>query len=166
MVNAPRAGEYIFSPKIDFSQGCIRPTLNPRETSRSCSVPPWAPFERTSPGAGVNQRLEWRSETVLIAPSRHFGTATCLEVTMPISDATRNPLPKTMIAALLFALAVPSSADAGTRCRSTTMGSTTYTECVSGNEKTRCRASAAARLRTRVADDAPPPTSPRVSRRT
>ena len=60
---------------------------------------------------------------------------------MPNPHATWNPLPKTTLVALLLALAVPSTADAGTRCRSTTMGSTTYTECVSGNEKTRCRAS-------------------------
>ena len=31
--------------------------------------------------------------------------------------------------ALLLALTVTSSADAGTRCRSTTMGSTTWTTC-------------------------------------
>jgi hypothetical protein len=43
--------------------------------------------------------------------------------------------------ALLLALAVTSSADAGQRCRSTTMGSTTYTECDGPNGKTRCRAS-------------------------
>jgi hypothetical protein len=50
---------------------------------------------------------------------------------------------KTLIAAFTFlaVLAVTSSADAGTRCRSTTMGSTTYTECDGPNGKTRCRAS-------------------------
>ena len=39
--------------------------------------------------------------------------------------------------ALLLALTVTSSADAGTRCRSTTMGSTTWTTCESPTGKIR-----------------------------
>ena len=42
--------------------------------------------------------------------------------------------------ALLLALAVTSSATAGQRCRSTTMGSTTWTTCESPKGKTECRA--------------------------
>jgi hypothetical protein len=43
--------------------------------------------------------------------------------------------------ALLLTLTLMTAATAGQRCRSTTMGSTTYTECDGPNGKTRCRAS-------------------------
>ena len=42
---------------------------------------------------------------------------------------------------LLLTLAATTAADAGTRCRSTTMGSTTWTTCESPKGKTECRAS-------------------------
>ena len=47
---------------------------------------------------------------------------------------------KTAIA-LLLAFAVTTTADAGTRCRSTTMGSATHTTCEGTKGKTECRAS-------------------------
>jgi hypothetical protein len=43
--------------------------------------------------------------------------------------------------ALLLTLAVMTSATAGTRCRSTTMGNTTWTTCEGPKGKTECRAS-------------------------
>ena len=43
--------------------------------------------------------------------------------------------------ALLLTLTVMTSADAGTRCRTTTMGSTSWTTCEGPKGKTECRAS-------------------------
>jgi hypothetical protein len=43
--------------------------------------------------------------------------------------------------ALLLALTVISSADAGTRCRTSKSGSVTYTVCEGGGTKTECRSS-------------------------
>jgi hypothetical protein len=49
---------------------------------------------------------------------------------------------KSLIAVLVFlAVLAPSLVHAGTRCRSTTMGSTTYITCESPSGKTECRAS-------------------------
>jgi hypothetical protein len=43
--------------------------------------------------------------------------------------------------ALLLALTVTTSADAATRCRTSTVGSTTYTTCETPSGKTECRSS-------------------------
>jgi hypothetical protein len=45
------------------------------------------------------------------------------------------------IALVVTLIASTTMADARTRCRSTTMGSTTYTTCESPSGKTECRAS-------------------------
>ena len=45
------------------------------------------------------------------------------------------------IALLVTLIASTTIADAGTRCRSTTMGSTTWTTCEGPKGKTECRAS-------------------------
>ena len=45
------------------------------------------------------------------------------------------------VLALVLALAVTTSANAGTRCRSTTMGSTTWSTCEGPKGKTECRSS-------------------------
>ena len=43
--------------------------------------------------------------------------------------------------ALLLAFAVTTSADAGTRCRTSKSGSTVYTTCEGSSGKTECRSS-------------------------
>jgi hypothetical protein len=43
--------------------------------------------------------------------------------------------------AALALVATTTVADAATRCRTSTSGSTTYTECLTGNTKTQCRTS-------------------------
>jgi hypothetical protein len=43
--------------------------------------------------------------------------------------------------ALLLALTITGSTDAGTRCRTSKSGSVTYTVCEGGDTKTECRSS-------------------------
>jgi hypothetical protein len=48
---------------------------------------------------------------------------------------------KTLLALLLVLMVSTTIATAGTRCRTTTMGSTTYTTCEGNSGKTECRSS-------------------------